>query len=163
MSEQHRNLVHAGDLPWMEIAHGERFAVKGKRLGAAAGGKKLGCSLYEQPPGKRAFQYHAHLSNEEAIYVLEGEGTLRLGGRELPLRAGDYVAFPVGEENAHQIINTSSGVLRYLCLSTMLEPEVVKYPDTDKLAVMAGAPPTAGFRAVFRLGGEPVGYWDGEK
>jgi uncharacterized cupin superfamily protein len=162
MSEQHRNLVHGEEVPAVEIAHGDRFAVKSRRLGAAAGGQKLGCSLYEQPPGKRAFQYHFHTANEEAVYVLEGEGTLRIGGREVPLRAGDYVAFPAGEETAHQIINGSTGMLRYLCMSTMIEPEIVKYPDTNKIGVVAGRAPAPVFRAIFRLGGEPVDYWDGE-
>jgi uncharacterized cupin superfamily protein len=128
-----------------------------------AGGQKLGCSLYEQPPGKRAFQYHFHTANEEAVYVLEGEGTLRIGAREVPLRAGDYVALPVGEETAHQVINTSGSTLRYLCISTMLEPEIVKYPDTNKIGIMAGLPPAPALRAILRLGGEPVDYWDGEK
>ena len=83
--------------------------------------------------------------------------------RAVPLRAGDYVAFPVGEETAHQIINSSTGVLRYLCMSTMIEPELVKYPDTNKIGVVAGRAPAPVFRAIFRLGGEPVDYWDGEK
>ena len=161
MSDRHPNVINAADLPWQDRGHGDRFAVKTKRLGAAAGGKKLGCSLYEQPPGKRAFPYHCHFANEEAVYVLEGEGTLRIGAKEVPLRAGDYVALPVGEETAHQIINTSAVTLRYLCFSTSIEPELVKYPDSGKVGLMAGFPPNPAFRAILRLG-EPVDYWDGE-
>ena len=126
--------------PGRNAATASASPVKTKRLGAAAGGKKLGCSLYEQPPGKRAFPYHCHFANEEAVYVLEGEGTLRIGAKEVPLRAGDYVALPVGEETAHQIINSSTATLRYLCFSTSIEPEVVKYPDSGKVGLMAGLP-----------------------
>jgi len=71
-------------------------------------------------------------------------------------------AFPAGEETAHQIINSSTRTLRYLCMSTMIEPELVKYPDTNKIGVVAGRAPAPVFRAIFRLGGEPVDYWDGE-
>jgi uncharacterized cupin superfamily protein len=34
------------------------------------------------PPGRRAWPYHYHLENEEAIYVLEGLGTLRIDEEE---------------------------------------------------------------------------------
>jgi uncharacterized cupin superfamily protein len=161
MGDRHPNLVNEADLPWQERGHGERFAVKTKRLGAATGGRKLGCSLYEQPPGKRAFPYHCHFSNEEGVYVLEGEGTLRIGGKEVPLRAGDYVAFPVGEETAHQIINTSTAMLRYLCFSTQLEPEMVKYPDSGKVGLWAGTPTAPAVRTILRLDAG-LDYWDGE-
>ncbi len=57
-----------------------------------AGGKRLGCSLYELPPGKKSWPYHYHTGNEEAIFVLEGGG-----GDERTLESGDYAAFPVGE------------------------------------------------------------------
>jgi uncharacterized cupin superfamily protein len=55
------------------------------------------------PPGGRAWPYHYHLGNEEAIYVLIGSGTLRLGEREVTLSRGDYVGLPVEEAGAHQI------------------------------------------------------------
>jgi len=55
------------------------------------------------PPGGRAWPYHYHLGKEEAIYVLIGSGTLRLGEREVTLSRGDYVGLPVEEAGAHQI------------------------------------------------------------
>ena len=77
------NVVGDGDLEWDEQSHGEKFGYRRKQLGSAAGGEKLGCSLYEVPPGRRAWPYHYHLANEEAIYVLEGSGILRIGGEEV--------------------------------------------------------------------------------
>src|SRR3990170_7525435 len=122
------NVVNEQDLEWGEQSHG-KFGYSRKQLGSAAGGEKLGCSLYEVPPGRRAWPYHYHLANEEAIYVLQGSGTLRLGEREITLSQGDYVALQVGEAGAHQIINTWEGPLRYLCFSTMIEPDAMVYPD----------------------------------
>src|SRR3712207_7562539 len=69
----HPNVVGEGDLQWSEKYHGEKFGYRRKSLGSAAGGDKLGCSLYEVPPGRRAWPYHYHLANEEAIYVLRSE------------------------------------------------------------------------------------------
>ena len=74
----HPNVVNENELEWGEQSHGERFGYRRKQLGSAACGERLGCSLYEVPPERRAWPYHYHLANEEAIYVLHGSGTLRL-------------------------------------------------------------------------------------
>ena len=140
MSE-HRNVVNEQDLEWSQQSHGEKFGYRRKQLGSAAGGERLSCSLYEVPPGRRAWPYHYHLANEEVIYVLEGSGTLRIGERKVTLSRGDYVALPVGEAGAHQIINTAEEPLRYLCFSTMIEPDAMVYPDSNKIGLFAGAAP----------------------
>lgn len=160
-------IVNEEKLAWDEQTHGERMAWKRKALGKAASGSKLGCSLYELAPGKRSWPYHYHTANEEAIYVLEGSGTLRLGGQEVPIAKGDYISLRVGAEGAHQIVNTSEARLRYLCLSTMLDPEVNVYPDSGKVAVMAGSAPGGSkekrtLHHVFPIVAD-VDYWHGEK
>jgi len=159
-------VVNEADLPWTEQRSGERFEVRRKRLGAAAGGKAIGCSLLELPPGKKAWPFHYHLANEEALFILAGEGTLRLGAGETRVRAGDYVALPVGADHAHQLINDGREPLRYLAISTMIEPEVMLYPDSKKIGVMAGAapggPPEARTLNAY-LRDERVDYWDGEE
>src|SRR2546423_316612 len=91
--------------------------------GAELAASKLGASWFEIQPGKKAFPFHFHLANEEAIFVLEGEGVLRNGDEEHTVRAGDYIALPPGPPG-HQLINRSSAPLRYLAFSTMIEPEV---------------------------------------
>ena len=99
MANRPSNVVSEGDLEWSEQAHGDKFGHRRKQLGSAAGGQGVGCSLYEVPPERTAFLRHYHLANEEAIYVLEGSGTLRIGreeGEEVGVSQGDYVALPVG-------------------------------------------------------------------
>jgi len=81
-------------------------------------------------------------ANEEAIYVLEGSVTLRIGEEEVPISKGYYVTFPAArEEGAHQLVNTSNSMVRYLCLSTMIEPDAMVYPDSGKIGVFMGAAP----------------------
>jgi uncharacterized cupin superfamily protein len=157
-----KNIVASAEVPLEETVRGKKFQALRRRLGAAAGGEKLGCSLYELPPGKAAFPLHAHLSNEEAVYVLEGEGVLRLGAGEHAIRAGDYLAFRAGGE-AHQVINRSSAPLRFLAFSTMTYPEVATYPESQKLGVYGG-PAKADRRdlGVYKLS-SAVGYWEGEE
>jgi uncharacterized cupin superfamily protein len=162
----HPNIARGDGLEWDEQSHGERFGYRRKRLGSAAGAEKLGCSLYEVPSGRRAWPYHYHLANEEAIYVLEGSGTLRINGEEVEISQGDYVALPVGPAGAHQLINHSDAALRYLCFSTMVEPDIAIYPDSDKVGLFAGAAPGGPkdkrtLQKFLRADAE-VGYYDGE-
>jgi uncharacterized cupin superfamily protein len=160
------HIVRIEDLPWEEITHGAAFAFRRRRLGAASGAAKIGCSQYEVPAGKRPFPYHFHHVNEESMLVVEGEGTLRLAGSEHPIRAGDYIAFPPGPEGAHQVVNTGRATLRYFCFSTMEAPEVSEYPDAGKIGVFVGSAPGGpeekrAITGFYRKGGT-VGYWEGE-
>lgn len=136
-----------------------------KQLGEAAGGDRLGCSLYEIPAGKRSWPYHYHTRNEEALFVLAGSGTLRLDGETVPLGAGDYVALPADETGAHRVVNDGDGSLRYLAVSTMDEPEVTVYPDSGKLGVFVGSPPGGrderSLHGYYRID-DAVDYWEGE-
>jgi uncharacterized cupin superfamily protein len=132
--------VSESDLPWTETDRGET-AFRRKQLSDAAGGEEIGCSLYEIPAGKRAWPYHYHTGNEEAIYVLDGEGVLRHDGEREPLAAGDYVALPAGEEGGHRVINDTEGPLRYLAISTMEDPDVLVYPDSGKVGLYTGSAP----------------------
>ncbi|WP_264555940.1 cupin domain-containing protein [Halocatena marina] len=156
--------VNESELDWTGYEHGEA-AFKRKQLGEAAGGDRLGCSLYELPAGRRSWPYHYHTANEEAIYVLSGRGTVKLGGETQPLREGDYVALPADESGGHRVINDSDAPLQYLVVSTMNEPDVSVYPESNKLGVFAGAPP--GSRDERSIHGyytidDDVDYWDGE-
>ena len=164
---EHPNVVNEQDLEWGEQSHEEKFGYRRKHLGSAPGGEKLGCSLYEVPPGRRAWPYHYHLANEEAIYVLEGSGTLRIDERQITLSRGDYVGMPVGEHGAHQIINTSDKPLRYLCLSTMIEPDAMVYPDSNKIGLFAGSAPGGSKEkrtvSKFLRADAEVGYYEGEE
>lgn len=160
-------MVNVDSLQWSEGRRGDRYEWRRIQLGAAAGGEKLGCSLYEIPPGRRAFPYHSHLANEEAIYVLAGQGTLLLGDRQIPVRSGDYIALPAGEATAHQLINDSAEPLRYLCFSTMIEPDVTVYPDTGKVGLFAGAAPGGPKEKrtvhTYLRTEATVDYWEGEE
>src|SRR5699024_9510289 len=89
-----------------------------------------------------AWPFHSHHANEEMFFILEGSGTYRFGNNTYPIKSGDLLAAPVGgAEHAHQIVNDSQEPLKYLALSTMREPDVMEYPDSQKFGVFAGAPP----------------------
>lgn len=160
-------IANEEDLTWEEMSRGESVAVRRKRLAAAAGGDRLGCSLYELPPGKKSWPFHYHTANEEGIYVLEGEGILRTVAGERLLRPGDYVALPTGEEYARRVGNPGDRPLRYLCTSTMREPEISVYPDLGTVGLFAGAAPgdpdEAFALSTYLSADAAVDYWSGER
>lgn len=158
--------LRVDDLEWEHTERGE-VAFRRKRLAGETVDDDLGCSLYEIPPGKRGWPYHFHTGNAEAIYVLSGTGELRGPDDERErLEPGVYAAFPAGPEGAHQLRNTGEESLRYLAMSTMNEPDVLRYPDSDKVGVMAGEPPGGDTDArlldrYFRMD-DAVDYWADE-
>ena len=165
--DSHKAIVHENEVEWMELAHGERIGFRRKLLGQASGAEKLGCSMFEVAPGKRAFPFHYHFANEEALYILSGSGTLRFGAEEIAVRAGHFMSFRNGAENAHQLINTGSTPLRYICFSTMIGPEVCGYPDSGKVGILAGRAPAgsgrvSAMRKCFKESSE-VDYYEGER
>jgi len=157
-------IVNKDDVEWTELEH-EETRFRRKQLGEAAESEQIGCSLYELPSGHRSWPYHYHTANEEAIYVLRGTGTIRLAGETSEVEAGDYVSLPADESGGHRVINDSDGTLRYLAISTMNDPDLTVYPDSEKMGVYVGAPP--GGREERSLEGyyrieDDVDYWTGE-
>jgi uncharacterized cupin superfamily protein len=66
-------------------------------------------------------------------------------------------------ETAHQIVNTSERELKVLGISTKLSPEIVDYPESNKIDVMGTFPGPDGKPTVVRFltrTGESLGYWD---
>ena len=135
-----------------------------KLLGAAAGGKQLGCSHMVVPPGAVSFPFHFHAANEEAIFVIAGRGTLRLGDTRQEIRAGDWIALPVGPAHAHQIVNDSDAPLAYLCISTMHPVDIWGYPDAHKVGFAAAPPdqPRDRYLKMWIKDDAGVDYWTDE-
>ena len=135
--------------------------VIGPRVAGTAA-RDLGCGYDIVPPGKCGCPYHLHYAEEEMFVILEGEGTLRVAGEMIPIRAGDVIDIPPGPEYAHQIINIGAVPLRYLSISTQKSPEVCGYPDSGKYGVYTrkAAGLVAG-RRLHRADGD-LDYWDGE-
>ena len=78
------------------------------------------------------------------------------------LNLDDVACPPGGAEVAHQIINTSAVVMRYLSLSTLVDIEACEYPDSQKVLVVTGKPGEPGLRKMFRAEAT-VDYYDREK
>lgn len=152
------------DPEWESTQDQEGFRTKRASLGHQAGSERLGASLFEIEPGNAAFPLHFHLGNEEMLIVVAGTPTLRTADGERPLAEGEVVAFPVGEEGAHQVINRSDGPVRILMVSERIAPDIVVRPESGKISAF-GRPPGAhgeGMHGVYcERDSKP--FWEGEE
>ena len=154
-------------LPMSTQTHGETFAARFAAIAAPQGATHLGARIVEVPPGKKAWPRHSHHANDEIFMILSGQGLLRFGDKVYPIEAGDVAVCPAGgAETAHQLQALGDQPLRYVAVSSMREPDVLEYPDSGKIGVLAGAAPggdkTKRRIAVSLRATSEVDYWDGE-
>jgi uncharacterized cupin superfamily protein len=110
----------------------ERAVNRRKRaLGDAAGLTDFGVNLVTLPPGEWSSQRHWHTSEDELIYVLEGELTLITDAGERLLRAGDCAGFVKNNPDGHHLINKSPAIAVYLEVGTRTDGDECHYPDID--------------------------------
>lgn len=159
-----RDILNVADIPIRTFHQGPRFEAALGDIDGALGTTQIGATLHVVPAGKTAWPYHRHHGNDELFYVVSGEGTYRVGERRLPIKAGDLIGAPAGGE-AHQIINTSSGELRYIAFANHGRADVIDYPDSGKIAVaiMHGNDrQPASFIDIEGYLKPSGGYWEGE-
>lgn len=157
MSRRHPAVVNLDALTLQPGFQKGAFRFQRASLSEATGAKEIGVGLYEVAPGHAAFPFHWHASNEESLLVLAGQGTLRIGEDRVAVGPGDYAAFPAGPGHAHQLLNTGTAPLRYLCWSTKRSPEIAGYPDSGKIGAMS-----PDLRMLF-VAESAVDYFHGEK
>jgi uncharacterized cupin superfamily protein len=133
------------------MRHGSVASLR-RDLGRAAGSVLSGIKHIEVAPGACGAPFHCHSSEEEIFVVLDGAGTLRLGGESHAVRAGSVVARPAGTGIAHQYIAGEDGLV-LLAFGTRDSGDMIWYPDSSKVALR-------GLGVVMRV--EPVDDWYGE-
>lgn len=140
----------------------EGFRGRRARIGYELGTELIGASLWEVSPGEAAYPYHFHYADEELVIVLSGRPSLRTPEGIRELETGEAVHFPLGEEGGHQIFNRTDEVATFLAISSHGRPDVVVYPDSNKIGVGERLPRGGGLRAFFTRD-SAVNYWTGEE
>ncbi len=86
-------LCHWDDVPPLDLARGDLGGLR-RRLGSAAGARRLGLSRYDLGPGQRPMPVHVHGDEEELFVVLEGSGVSVERDAAHPIAAGDALLYP---------------------------------------------------------------------
>jgi uncharacterized cupin superfamily protein len=134
------------------------FEGRRARIGRQAGAERLGASVWDVPPGQATYPYHFHHAQEELLFVLSGRPSLRTPDGWRDLVPGETVVFPVGEGGAHQLVNRTDEAVRLLVVSPNRVPEILVYPDSDKVGVYDGG----GLLELYRRN-DAVDYYEGEE
>ena len=106
---------------------------KAELLSDTGGLTQFGTFVEELAPGAASSYDHWHASEDEMVYILEGEVTLRENGKEHLLRPGDAACWPAGDDTAHCLRNLSPEPVRYLVIGTRLPQDRVTYPDLKRV------------------------------
>lgn len=159
-----KRIVNIADLEMQDNGNGKSFQARIGRAGPVLGLTGIGCALVVLPPGKRAYPFHRHHVGSELFYILSGSGEVRLDDETRPVREGDLIGNPPGAE-AHQIVNTGTGELRYLAFSDIGSVDVIEYPDSGKVAYAAGIRDADFKTATVKMLGhvKPADYFEGEE
>ncbi len=135
-------VVHESDVAASEGRYPHPFDAEGlglgRDLGRAAGTHRLGAWVDRLLPGRRTSRPHAHLREEELVYVLEGAPVLRWWPseqprQEVPLRAGHFVALPAGTGIAHCFFNPGPEEARLLVVGERRPSDRVAFPQDPDL------------------------------
>jgi uncharacterized cupin superfamily protein len=130
-----------------------RSEMRAAWLGGTAGLTRTGVNLLRLPSGGESFTYHAHLHEEEWIYVVSGRAILDDGDAQHELAAGDFVAFPTPSQ-PHQLRNPYGEDVVYLSGGERAQIDVTDFPRQGKRVVRIGQRAT-----VYELDtGEPLPF-----
>jgi uncharacterized cupin superfamily protein len=100
-------------------------------LSRLAGMSRSHVSLVKLPPGKDSFAYHAHMLEEEWIYILSGRAIAEIDGASTEVGPGDFMGFPTPSV-PHLLRNTFDDECVYLMGGEDKPIDVVSYPAHDK-------------------------------
>lgn len=99
---------------------------------------QYGAFIEMLPPGSKSGFRHWHETEDEMVYVLQGEVVL-IEDHETTLHAGDCAAWPAGLAVGHCLENRSTAEVRYLVIGTRNTHDTYHYPDHDLITHKDGA------------------------
>jgi uncharacterized cupin superfamily protein len=108
-----------------------------KPLGDLFGLTNFGVNLTRLAPGGISSFRHAHSTQDEFVYILEGRAVLITNEGETLLKPGMCAGFKAGTGNAHRLINRGLKDCVYLEIGDRSVGDEVVYPDDD-LKTVAG-------------------------
>jgi uncharacterized cupin superfamily protein len=120
-------------------------------LGDIAGLTQFGVNLTRLKPGAASAHRHWHETEDEFVYILEGEAVLIENGGETILHPGDAAGFKANDSNAHCLVNKSQRDVLYVEIGTRAAIDRYHYPDVD----LAGEKTASGVRFWAKSSGVP--------
>ena len=114
-----------------------RMLKRDKRpLGDLFGLTNFGVNLTRLAPGGESALRHAHVKQDEFVYILQGRPTLVTDAGRTPLEPGMCAGFRAGTGDAHHLVNETDEDVVYLEIGDRTPGDSAAYPDDDLAVVM---------------------------
>ncbi len=108
-----------------------KIGLRDKRiLGDLFGISNFGVNFTTLAPMAQSALKHAHTTQDEFIYIIEGNPTLYIGCEEFTLSAGEVFGFAKGGA-AHHLVNNTDKTVTYLEIGDRAPNDICAYPDDD--------------------------------
>jgi uncharacterized cupin superfamily protein len=128
-------------------AHGKRFKQRlnpnsefiGATLSRMAGMGRAHVTLARLPAGKDSFAYHAHMLEEEWVYIISGRGIAEIDGESHEVGPGDFMGFATPSV-PHLLKNPHEEELVYLMGGEDRPLDVLDYPTLGKRYLLMRSP-----------------------
>lgn len=105
-------------------------------LGDVFGLSNFGVNLLALAPGAVSALRHAHLRQDEFVYVLAGAPTLVTDAGETLLGPGMCAGFRAGSGDAHMLVNRGERECLCLVVGDRTAGDQASYPDDDIAALL---------------------------
>jgi GST-like protein len=133
-------ILRAADIDRAEVPMVQRLnprsGFRGAWLTRIAGLERVGLSRARIPPGGESYAYHAHLAEEECVFIVSGRARARIDGKDHELGPGDFAAFPAPQA-PHLLTNPYDEDCVYLMAGERgVATDVLSYPDLGKSYVL---------------------------
>jgi uncharacterized cupin superfamily protein len=143
VNQPSRVLWKAEELRAHERAFSQRLNPNSLLIGTGmsrlAGMQRAHVSIARLPPGKDSFAYHAHLLEEEWVYILAGTGIAEIDGVDYPVGPGDFMGFATPSV-PHLLKNRGQDDLVYLMGGEDRPLDVIDYPHLGKRYLLKSTP-----------------------
>jgi uncharacterized cupin superfamily protein len=103
-------------------------------LGEVFGLSTFGVNLTHLAPQAVSSLRHSHSRQDEFVYILSGQPTLRTDAGDTLLAPGMCAGFPAGSGNGHQLINLTDEPVVFLEVGDRTPDDAVSYSEDDLLA-----------------------------
>jgi uncharacterized cupin superfamily protein len=104
-------------------------------LGDLFGLANFGVNLTQLAPNAVSALRHAHLKQDEFLYILQGSPTLQTDEGRIKLAPGMCAGFKAGTGNGHHLVNETSEEVIFLEVGDRTPGDEGSYPDDDLKAV----------------------------
>jgi uncharacterized cupin superfamily protein len=113
--------------PYASKLPGREKRILGDRFGLTG----FGVNHARLSPGAASSFRHSHTTEDEFVYILEGEPTLITDRGETQLKPGMCAGFKAGTGDAHHLVNRTQADVAYLEIGERRADDRCDYPDDD--------------------------------